>query len=143
MIRVPQLPVVFLMHPVGVGATRSMNVLSAKLWLRALVDLLPDIVISAPWLPYAEAMVDRERGIRDALIAAESCHAAVAVGGEFSLGMEPEWDLFGHLKRPRIDLTRAPMPAILSYETFSETRTPSFRQAVTAAFQCLQGKAAA
>ena len=36
-----KIPVIFLLHPVGVGATRAMNVLSAKLWLRALVDLLP------------------------------------------------------------------------------------------------------
>lgn len=138
------LPVVFLLHPVGVGATRAMNVLSAKLWLRALVDLLPDVVISAPWLPYAEAMVERERGLRDALIAAErGSSAAVAVGGEFSRGTITEWELFEHLKRPRIDLTRSPMPAILTYETFSETRTASFQHAVTAAFRPLATRAAA
>lgn len=131
---ISKIPVIMLLHPVGVGATRSMNVLSAKLWLRALVDLLPDVVISASWLPYAEAMVDRERGLRDALICAESCHGTVAAGGEFSRGMVTEWELFGHLKRPQIDLTRPPMPSILTYETFSETRTLSFRQAVTQAF---------
>lgn len=129
-----KLPVVFLMHPVGVGATRAMNVLSAKLWIRALVDLLPDVVISAPWLPYAEAMVDRERGLRDALICAEGCHGGVAVGGEFSRGTLDEWDLFGRLGRARIDLTHAPMPGLLSYETFAETRTPSFKQSVIQAF---------
>ena len=139
----PKLPVVFLMHPVGVGATRAMNVLSAKLWIRALVDLLPDVVISAPWLPYAEAMVDRERGLRDALICAESCNGGVAVGGEFSRGTLDEWDLFGRLGRTRIDLTRSPMPALLTYETFSETRTASFQQAVTQAFRPLIAKAAA
>ncbi len=129
-----KLPIFFLLHPVGVGATRSMNVLSAKLWLRALVDLLPDVVISAPWLPYAEAMVDRDRGLRDALACAEHHHGAVAVGGEFSRGTIAEWDLFGRLGRAQIDLTRPPMPSLLSYETFSETRAPWFRQAVTAAF---------
>jgi len=138
-----KLPVVFLIHPVGVGATRSMNVLSAKLWIRALVDLLPDVVISAPWLPYAEAMVDRERGLRDALVCAESCHGAVACGGEFSRGTVVEWDLFGRLGRARIDLTRPPMPAILTYETFSETRTTSFQQSVTKAFQPVTMRAAA
>jgi hypothetical protein len=131
------------MHPVGVGATRAMNVLSAKLWLRALVDLLPDVVISAPWLPYAEAMVDRERGLRDALICAERCHGGVAVGGEFSRGTIDEWDLFGRLGRSRIDLTRPPMPALLTYETFAETRTPSFQQAVIQAFQPVTVRAAA
>jgi len=130
-----KLPVIFLLHPVGVGATRSMNVLSAKLWIRALVDLLPDVVISAPWLPYAEAMVDRERGLRDALACAESCNGAVACGGEFNRGTLTEWELFGRLGRPRIDLTRAPMPSILTYETFAETRTTAFKQAVTGAFQ--------
>lgn len=137
------LPVVFLLHPVGVGATRSMNVLSAKLWLRALVDLLPDVVISAPWLPYAEALVDRDRGLRDALASAERCDGAVAVGGEFSRGTVIEWDLFGQLKRPRIDLTRLPMPSLLTYETFSETRTASFQQAVIEAFRPLTARAAA
>ena len=136
-------PVIFLLHPVGIGATRSMNVLSAKLWLRALVDLLPDVVISAPWLPYAEAMVDRERGLRDALVCAEHHHGAVAVGGEFSRGTLSEWELFGKLRRPRIDLSRAPMPELLTYETFSETRTPSFRQAVVSAFSALTMRAAA
>ena len=138
-----KLPVIFLMHPVGVGATRAMNVLSSKLWLRALVDLLPDVVISAPWLPYAEAMVDRERGLRDALVCAESCHGGVAVGGEFSRGTRDEWDLFGRLGRLRIDLTRPPMPALLTYETFSETRTASFQQAVTQAFRPVSVRAAA
>jgi hypothetical protein len=136
-------PVVFLLHPVGVGATRAMNVLSAKLWLRAFVDLLPDVAIAAPWLPYAEAMVERERGLRDALVCAESCHGAVACGGEFSRGTVAEWELFGRLKRPRIDLTRPPMPALLTYETFGETRTTSFRQAVTDAFRGMMQRAAA
>jgi hypothetical protein len=128
-------PVIFLLHPVGVGATRSMNVLSAKLWIRALVDLLPDVSISAPWLPYAETMVDRDRGLRDALASAALCHGAVAVGGEFSRGTSAEWNLFGQLGRPRIDLTSPPMPAILTYEMFAETRTPIFRQTVVEAFR--------
>lgn len=130
-----EIPVIFLMHPVGIGATRPMNVLSAKLWVRALVDLLPDISISAPWLPYAEAMVDRERGLRDAFVWAERHDAAVAVGGEFSRGTTAEWELFGRLGRPRIDLTRRPLPGLLTYETFAETRTPAFQQHVVEAFR--------
>lgn len=130
-----RIPIVMLLHPVGVGATRAMNVLSTKLWLRALVDLLPDVVISAPWLPYAEAMISRERGIRDAIAMIDLHDGGVAVGGEFSLGMSVEWARFGEVGRARIDLTRQPMPAILTYETFSETQTPAFRQAVTRAFQ--------
>ena len=137
------IPIIFLLHPVGVGATRAMNVQSAKVWLRALVDLLPDVVISAPWLPYAEVMVDRERGLRDALACAERCDGAVAVGGEFSRGMILEWEKFAGL--PRIDLTKKPMPSLLTqdYETFSETRTPWFRQHVTEAFRCVTARAAA
>lgn len=138
-----KIPVVMLLHPVGIGATRSMNVMSAKLWLRALVDLLPDVSFEASWIPYAEAMVDRDRGLRDALVCAESCHGGVAVGGEFSRGMIDEWDLFVRLGRTRIDLTRSPMPAILTYESFSETRTPSFRQAVCEAFHPVKARAAA
>ena len=132
-----KLPVIFLLHPVGIGATRAMNVLSTKLWIRALVDLLQDVAIAAPWLPYAEVMVDRERGLRDSLAFAADCHGAVACGGEFSRGMGPEWDLFVQLKRPRIDLTRPPMPAILTYEGFGVTHAAKFREAVTDAFSIL------
>ena len=137
------IPTIFLVHPVGIGSTRMMNVWSAKLWLRAFVDLLPDVVISAPWLPYAEVNIDRERGIRDALICAESCFGMVAVGGEFSRGMRTEWDLFTKLGRAQIDLTRKPMPGILSNESFGETQTPAFRQAVTKAFTPVSMRAAA
>ena len=131
------LPVVMLLHPVGIGATRAMNVQSAKVWIRALVDLLPDVVIAAPWLPYAEVMVDRERGIRDALACAERFDGAVAVGGEFSGGMILEWERFTDLKLLKIDLTKPPMPGLLTHETFSETRTDAFRWAVTEAFRDL------
>jgi len=138
-----KIPVIFLLHPVGIGSTRAMNVFSAKLWIRALVDILPDVSISAPWLPYAEVNIDRERGLRDAFACIERHDGAVAVGGDFSLGMRSEWDKFGTLKLPRIDLTRAPMPGLLTQETFSETRTSSFRQAVTQAFQSVAVRAAA
>jgi hypothetical protein len=137
------LPVIFLMHPAGIGATRSMNVLSAKLWIRALTDLLPDIVIAAPWLPYAEVMIERERGLRDALVCARCCDGAVAVGGEFSRGMILEWDLFGQLDRPRIDLTRPPLPGLLTYETFDETRTTDFQRIVSSAFRVVAARRAA
>ena len=130
-----KVPTIFLLHPVGIGGTRAMNVLSAKLWLRALVDLLPDVCISAPWLPYAEAMIDRERGIRDALALLDHCDAAVAVGGEFSRGMRLEWERARSSRLVLVDLTRPPMPAILTYETFVETRSASFREQVTGAFR--------
>jgi len=138
-----KLPRIFLMHPVGEGATRSMNVLSAKLWVRALVDLLPNIVICAGWLTYAEAMVARERGLRDALIEAETCYGGAAVGGEFTRGTIDEWNLFGRLGRAQIDLTKRPMPGLLTYETFGETRTEGFRRAVTEAFERVTLRAAA
>lgn len=132
-----------LLHPVGVGGTRAMNVLSAKLWLRALVDLLPDVVIAAPWLPYAEVMIDRERGLRDALLHVEYCDAVVAVGGEFSRGMIAEWEHAAKTKLVLVDLTRPPMPSILTYETFNETRVLGIRSAVVAAFAPLVEKMAA
>ena len=138
-----KIPVIFLLHPVGIGSTRAMNVFSTKLWIRALVDILPDVSISAPWLPYAEVNIDRERGLRDAFACIERHDGAVAVGGDFSLGMVSEWEKFRALKLPRIDLTRAPMPAILTQETFSETRTTSFREAVIKAFQPVAVRAAA
>jgi hypothetical protein len=139
----PEIPIVFFLHPVGIGATRAMNVLSAKLWIRALVEILPDVTISAPWLPYAEVMVDRERGMRDAFACIERHDAGVAVGGDFSRGMIDEWARLGSLKLPRIDLTRRPMPPILTYETFAETQAPAFRQAITEAFRGLVPRRAA
>ena len=112
-----------------------MNVESAKCWVRALVDLLPDVVIAAPWIPYAEVMADRDRGIRDALVLLDHCDAAVAVGGEFSRGMIIEWERARSRRLVLIDLTRQPMPAILTKDTFIETRTTAFRDQVTEAFR--------
>jgi len=83
------------------------------------------------------------RGLRDALVCAESCMGGVAVGGEFSRGTLDEWDLFGRLGRVRIDLTRSPLPGLLTYETFSETRTTSFQQSVIQAFYPVAMRAAA
>ena len=139
-----RIPVIFLLHPVGIGSTRAMNVASAKMWIRVLVDILPDVSISAPWLPYAEVNVDRERGLRDAFAAIERHDGAVAVGGDFSLGMRSEWDKFGVLKLPRIDLTRPPMPDLLTtQESYLATRAPAFRQAVLRAFEPVMVRAAA
>jgi hypothetical protein len=137
------IPIIFLLHPVGSGSTRAMNVASTKMWVRALVDILPDVVISVPWLPYAEVNIDRDRGMRDALACIDRHDGTAAVGGEFSIGMSAEWDKFGALKLPRIDLTRPPFPARLTPETFLKMRTSSFRQAVLQAFQPLIMKAAA
>ena len=120
-------PIVFLLHPVGIGSTRAMNVASAKMWLRALIDALPDIAFDASWLPYAEIAIDRERGICDAICVLDRCDAVVAVGGEFSRGMTAEWRHAEQIKLQCVDLTRPPMPTILTPETFTETRSPKFQ----------------
>lgn len=138
-----KLPIIFLLHPVGIGSTRAMNVASTKMWIRALVDILPDVVISAPWLPYAEVNIDRERGLRDAFVCIDRHDGAVAVGGDFSLGMAGEWERFGGLKLPRIDLTKPPMPGLLTPENFCETIVASFRHAVIKAFSPVTARAAA
>lgn len=138
-----KIPVIFLLHPLGIGSTQAVNVFSTKLWIRALIDILPDVSISAPRLLYAEMNIDRERGLRDALASIERHDGAVAVGGNFSMGMRSAWEKFGSLKLPRIDLTRSPMPGLLIQETFGETRTQSFREAVIEAFRPLIEKAAA
>ena len=138
-----KIPIIMLLHPVGVGATRAMNVLSAKLWARALIDLLPEISFETSWITYAEVMADRDRGIRDAFVHVPRSDGAVAAGGDFSRGMSDEWTVFGDFKRARIDLTRAPMPGLLTYETFAETRTPSFQQAVIDAFSAVTDRRAA
>jgi hypothetical protein len=132
-----------MLHPVGIGGTRAMNVHSAKLWLRALVDLIPDVSFCAAWLAYADVAIDRERGLRDALVLMEHCDAVVAVGGEFSRGMRIEWNLASQKKLALIDLTRPPIPGILTTELFVETRTPAFRQVVTEAFHVVTARAAA
>jgi len=139
-----KIPNIFLLHPVGIGSTRAMNVASTKMWIRMLVDILPDVMISAPWLPYAEVNIDRERGLRDALSSIARHDGAVAVGGDFSLGMLREWDVAGALKLHRIDLTKKPMPALLTQEAFTEAlHTPAFHQAVTQAFAPVIVRAAA
>lgn len=120
-----------------------MNVWSAKFWLRALVNALPDVVISAPWIPYAEVAIDRERGLRDAFVCAESCHGCVAVGGEFSRGVADEWGLFGRLGRTRIDLTKRPMPGILTSENYPDLQLPEMRKIITEAFSPLLLRVAA
>ena len=129
-----RIPIIMLLHPVGVESTRELNVRSAKLWVRVLVDLLPNVMISAPWLPYAEAMIDRDRGIRDALATVDRHDGAVATGGEFSWGMSLEWEAFGKLKLPRIDLTRSPLPGILNQGSLEKTMMPDFKQSVARAF---------
>lgn len=140
---VERIPICMLLHPVGIGGTRSMNVFSAKLWLRALVDLIQDVSFCAAWLSYADVAVDRDRGLRDALVLVEHCDAVVAVGGEFSRGMIAEWEHASRKKLALVDLTRAPIPGILTSETFAETRTLAFRQAVTDAFHGVSARAAA
>jgi hypothetical protein len=87
--------------------------------------------------------IDRERGLRDAFACIDRHDGAVAVGGEFSLGMRSEWNRFGSLNLPRIDLTKSPMPARLtSSEEFSEMLTV-FRPAVIQAFQPVIARKAA
>lgn len=141
---VTRLPIAFLLHPVGDGGTRQMNVASAKMWLRVLIDLLPDVVIAAPWIPYAEVAVARDRGLRDAVAMMEvSSDAVVAVGGEFSRGMRMEWERARARKIALIDLSKSPMPGILTEGTYVETRSPVFRQAVAEAFRGVVAKVAA
>jgi hypothetical protein len=120
-----------------------MNILSAKLWLRALVDLLPDVVINAGWIPYAEVMAERDRGIRDALVMLDPCDGVVATGGDFTFGMHLEWKRAVQNKQALIDLASPPMPGLLTYETFAETQTASFRSAVVQAFMATGVKKAA
>lgn len=137
------LPVCMILHPVGDGPTRAMNVLSTKLWIRALVDLVPDVSFCAAWLPYAEAMIDRERGLRDSFELLGRMDGAVAIGGDFTRGMRAEWDHAAKLGLARLDLTRPPLPGLLTYETFTETRSQMFRDAVVDMFRGVKARAAA
>jgi hypothetical protein len=127
-------PVCMMLHPVGIGSTRAMNVSSAKIWLRALVESVPTVSFDASWLPYAETMIDRERGIHDALAVLDRCDAVVAVGGEFSRGMIAEWQRAATKKLRQIDLTRSPMPTILTIDSYAKTRSTDFRAKISEAF---------
>ena len=126
-------PVMMLLHPVGIGSTRAMNVASAKMWLRALIDAIPAVAFEASWLAYAEIAISRERGIDDALRMLDRCDGVVAVGGEFSRGMLAEWKRAAERKLRLVDLTQPPMPKILTMEDFGKTRTPAFQAAIAAA----------
>lgn len=122
-----------LLHPVGIGSTRAMNVASAKMWLRALIDAVPHVAFEASWLAYAEIAIDRERGINDALCVLDRCDGVIAVGGEFSRGMITEWKRAAERKLRLVDLTKPPMPNTLSQGNFEKTLTPAFRAAIVTA----------
>lgn len=111
-------PLVYLMHPVGNGPARQLNVRNAKLWVRLLVELIPHVAIVAPWIPYVEVLEEegyRERGMRDDLHTLQVCHAAVACGGRYSPGMCTERDMFAAITpaRPIVDLTDLPVDPVI------------------------------
>lgn len=131
--------VMYLAHPIGTGPDRDMNIRSAKMWLRALIDILPDCAISIPWLPYVEVLAEdthRDRGIRDDKIMIARGHdGGIMTGGRMSPGMLIERDHFSVLRRPVVDLTAAPLPGILTYENYRETQTDLFRTIVQEAYR--------
>lgn len=104
-----RIPVAYLAHPVGPdGPNRTLNIRSAKLWLRALVEIYDGCAFSVPWLPYVETLDEsahRDRGIRDDLVGLERCDAVVAVGGRISVGMGVEIDYARRIGIDVIDLT--------------------------------------
>lgn len=102
-----QLPAIFLIHPVGIGA------------------------------------IGHARGLRAASIFARCCEGTVTIGGQLNQGTRAEWELFGKLGHPRINLTHPPLPALLTYETFAETQLPTFRRAVIDAFSTIATRKAA
>lgn len=57
----------YLIHRVQ-NPSREANLVAAYKWLKFFIDLMPDLVVLAPWLPYVEALDEetyRERGLRD------------------------------------------------------------------------------
>jgi hypothetical protein len=85
------------------------NLASARRWLRFLV-LNTDWAISAPWMPYVEALGEdggamRERGLRDDCMMAARCDAIALTGGRISSGMARERDAAMRVGRAVIDLT--------------------------------------
>lgn len=74
-------------------AAKKRNLRRAKRWLKWLVELLPDVAVLAPWLPYVEALdenVHRERGIRDMVELMRGSDGIFLSGGRLSTGMHAE-----------------------------------------------------
>lgn len=82
----------YFIHRVGTdGPQRDRNIAAALRWIRFLGDALPDLPISAPWLPYVMAFDEagyRERGIRDGkvLASADTHDIGIICGPEVSRG---------------------------------------------------------
>lgn len=134
--------VVYVAHPVGVGADRPLNIASTKLWLRALVEAIDSVAFSIPWLPYVEVLDEsthRDRGIRDDLAQLDRCDAIALTGGRTSPGMTIERDRMRDLARGVVDLTGLTIGGepvgILTPTNYHLTQTAAFRWRVREAFR--------
>jgi hypothetical protein len=100
------------------------NLDSALSWLRWLVGNT-DWAISAPWIPYVQALNDatsshRERGLRDDCAMAARCDGIILVGGRISSGMEREWNAVKDRDGWVLDLLHlGPTPPTSQPETWS------------------------
>lgn len=105
--------VAYLAHPVGAGVRpedlerRQNNLANTLAWLQFLVDVT-SWAISVPWLPYVQRLDEgtyRARGIADDLACLERCDILVAVGGQWSPGMQAERRAAEEHAIPIVDLT--------------------------------------
>jgi hypothetical protein len=100
------------------------NLDSATAWLRWLVENT-NWAISAPWIPYVQALNDatsshRERGLRDDCAMAARCDGIILVGGRLSSGMEREWNAVKDRDGWVLDLLHlGPTPPTSQPETWS------------------------
>lgn len=103
----------YFIHRVGpVGPQRDANIAAALRWIKFLVDALPEIPISAPWMPYVLALDEtryRGRGMHDGQVFADAdIHdIGIVCGPEMSTGCGADRDrlLNDHRGRGVLDLT--------------------------------------
>jgi hypothetical protein len=102
---------IYFIHRVGPdGPARDANIESAKLWIRFLVDVLPECAINAPWLAYVMSLDEtryRDRGLRDGvtLAIADVNDIGIVCGPTMSDGCRGDRDNLIEAGRGVFDLT--------------------------------------
>lgn len=102
------LPIVYMAHPLGDGAARSVNLARARIWYRWISTNF-DVAVSADWVLLAslweETPRNRQRGLAMDVAHIQRVDALWLVGGRVSAGMGIERDAARLAGKRVIDLT--------------------------------------
>jgi hypothetical protein len=84
---------IYVAHPVSGDPIG--NAARARRWLRWLLDSVPGVYFTAPWLAYLDVLDDtdpehRRRGLRCSIANAARAEGIILVGGEVTNGMQAE-----------------------------------------------------